>query len=228
MSDHAAAYALLALAVHELRSPASVIGGAIRLLAAGRAGSLAPDQRRLVDRVSRASELLDGLLAEASEICRLEAGEAAFNRRPLSLDPILDRVVAAFRSPGDVSLVAERCGSSATRLVLADPTRLERAFAAMLDLVARDARGRSTLVAAVAPAAGGTALEVRMYQAREDAAADAAPDLPALAPLGDDRPGCGLAVALARRIIEAEGGRVRASPVGAPAAVVEIVLPVHA
>lgn len=228
MPDPAAAHALLALAVHELRSPASVLGGAIRLLAAGRAGALTPDQYRVVDRARRASEHLDGLLAEASELCRVEAGEAVFTRRPVALDPLVDRVASAFRSPEDVALVAERRGSSGARLVLADPARLERALAALLDFVARGARRSGTIVVGVAPAADSPALELRVHPARHDATGSDTEDRPPLGPLGYDRPGCGLSVVLACRTIEAEGGRVSASPAGAPDPVVEIVLPVQA
>jgi K+-sensing histidine kinase KdpD len=227
MPDRAAAHALLALAVHELRSPASVIGGALRLLAADAPNSLAPDERRLVDRACRAAERLEALLAEASELCRLEAGEAVFARRPLSLDPLVDRVVSAFRPPDDLPLVVERRGSSGSRLVLADPVRLERALATLLDVAARSACRGGTLVVAVAPIEPAS-LAVRAYEAAAEDAADPAADLPLLGPLADDRPGCGLGVALARRTIEAEGGRVSASPAGAPAFVVQIVLPVQA
>lgn len=228
MPDPAAAHALLALAVHELRSPASVLGGAIRLLAAGRAGALTPDQQRLVDRARRACDHLDGLLAEASELCRLDAGEAVFNRRPLSLDPIVDRVASAFRSPEDPTLVAERRGSSGTRLVLADSTRLERALAALLDFVARSARHGGAIAITVAPAAGPASLEIRLHPTSEGTTTSDSSDVPLDGPPGYDRPDCGLSVVLACRTIEAEGGRVRVSPVGAPVTMVEIVLPVHA
>lgn len=227
MPDRAAAHALLALAVHELRSPASVIGGALRLLAADPSERLAPDQRRLVDRARRAAERLESLLVEAGELCRLEAGEAVFTRRPLSLDPIVDRVVSAFRPPDDLPLAAERRGSSGPRLVLADPARLERALATLLDFAARSARRGGSLVVAVAPVAPAS-LAVRVQVAAAEGAVGHAADLPPLGPLGDDRPGCSLGVALARRTVEAEGGRVSVSPVGAPATIVQIVLPVQA
>lgn len=227
MPDPAAAHALLALAVHELRSPASVIGGATRLLAADATDRLAPDLRRLVDRARRAAERLEDLLAEASELCRLEAGEAVFHRRPLSLDPIVDRVVSAFRAPDDLPLAAERRGSSQPRLVLADAARLERALAAVLEFAARSARRGGTLVVAIAPIEP-AAVAICVDEAGVEGAADRAAGGPLLGPLADDRPGCGLGVALARRTIEAEGGRVAASPVGAPATIVQIVLPVQA
>src|SRR5512137_2689499 len=74
---------LLALAVHEFRTPVTVVAGYLRMLAREQSGPLTDRQRALVDEAERSCARLSGLVAEMSDLSNLEAGTA-----PMALDEV--------------------------------------------------------------------------------------------------------------------------------------------
>ena len=219
MADTGAAR-LLALAVHELRTPATVIGGCLRLL---RAIEALPGDRReqLMSQAERNYERLVDLLAEASDLWRLDAGEATFNRQPLPLDRVLRRAAEAVMSgPASPGTRADvRHGRSP--LVVADPTRLERAMAALIASVGRQSPEGATVTITTA-AVGSSDGRVRIVIGAPEGEADPA----TLEPIDEFGSGLGLSVPIARRVIEADGGTVGRLPATLPPVIV-VELPVH-
>lgn len=220
MSDPVAAR-LLALAVHELRTPATVIGGCLQMLRTLRDTS--PERsEQLIAQAERSYQRMVELLAEASDLWRLEAGEATFNRQPLSLQRVLRRaaegVSSGTASPGrSVAVVAGQ-----DPLVLADPTRLERAIAALIGSVARQSPEGATITV------GTSLVEASPGRVRITIASTASETGDtALEPIDEFGSGLGLSVPIARRVMEDAGGSVgRLGATSPPAIVVE--LPVHA
>src|SRR5437899_3493487 len=71
----AAAYArLLSLAVHELRTPASVVGGYLRMLQRDTDSALTDRQRKMVDEAEKSCARMVALIAEMSEVSKSDAG----------------------------------------------------------------------------------------------------------------------------------------------------------
>ena len=78
---------LLSLAVHEFRTPASVVGGYLRMLQRDTDAPLSERQRRMIDEAERSCQRLVALIGELSEIQKLDAdliqsGRAGFRRVP--------------------------------------------------------------------------------------------------------------------------------------------------
>src|SRR5688572_5134537 len=86
---------LLSLAVHEFRTPITVVAGYIRMLLKDRAGPITDQQRRLLEEAEKSCGRLSALVAEMSDLSGLEGGTAALNRASLDLDDLLQQAVAA-------------------------------------------------------------------------------------------------------------------------------------
>ena len=65
---------LLSLAVHELRTPASVVGGYLRMLQRDTETPLSDRQRKMVDEAEKSCARLVALIAELSEVGKIDAG----------------------------------------------------------------------------------------------------------------------------------------------------------
>ena len=110
---------VLSLAVHEFRTPTTVVAGYIRMLLKDRAGPLTEPQRRLLEEAEKSCGRLSALLAEMSDLSGLEAGTATFNRVAIDLRAALTDAVAALPEqrdrPIDVELAPARAGSGQGR-----------------------------------------------------------------------------------------------------------------
>ena len=82
---------LLSLAVHEFRTPASVVGGYLRMLQ--RDGeSLTDRQRKMVDEAEKSCARIVALISELSDVAKLDAGLITLNRQPLDVFALLSDV----------------------------------------------------------------------------------------------------------------------------------------
>ena len=71
---------LLSLAVHEFRTPITVVAGYIRMLLKDRAGPITEQQRKLLEEAEKSCGRLAALVAEMSDLSNLEGGTASLNR----------------------------------------------------------------------------------------------------------------------------------------------------
>ena len=202
--------AFAADASHELRSPLTVLGGYVDVLARGEPdaetlSTTLPSMRREIDRLSRLS-------ADLLLLTQLEAGGGRLEPRPLDLGGLVDDIGAAAKVIGsDRTVAVERDGPLP---VIADPDRVTQAVMNLVDNAVRHTPR------------GGT---IRISATRDDGHAVvtvANPGKPI--PPGDlprvfdrffqagDRAGrtgghAGLGLAIVKAIVEASGGVVRAS-----------------
>jgi signal transduction histidine kinase len=210
MSNAVGPARLLSLAAHELATPAGVLGGCLKIVRL--AGSADGERReRALAQAERSYDRLAELLTEMSELWRLEAGEATFNRAPLSVGRVLEEVADTWTArlqlqPG-VRLHVEAAAVARDR-VLSDPARLPRALGGLLAAVARHSVEGTTLAIEGRRVAGPVAL-VRVLVG-EAAARPAAHQRIERVPLDEFEGGLGLALPIARRVIEADGGSVGA------------------
>src|ERR1700738_5239969 len=83
---------LLSLAVHELRTPASVVGGYLRMLQRGNESPLTERQRKMVEEAEKSCVRLVALVAELSEVSKLDSGLVEFVKQPLDLFTLIEEV----------------------------------------------------------------------------------------------------------------------------------------
>ncbi len=201
---------VLSLAVHELRTPMTVIAGYVRMLLQDRAGPLTAPQRRLLEEAEKSCGRLSALVAELSDLSGLEAGTGSFNRAPVDLRGALSDAVAALPDLPDRPVEIDLQLAPGIALVAADPVRLRAAFSAVLSALRRELvtsptlavresvrqiDGRPTSWIAIAD----PALIVQVAESQD------------VQPFDEWRGGVGFSLGVARRVIEAHGGRILVS-----------------
>jgi signal transduction histidine kinase len=207
---------LLSLAVHEFRTPITVVAGYIRMVLKERAGPISDQQRKLLEEAEKSCGRLSALVAEMSELSSLEAGAVPFNRSPLDLSAVLREVIAAMPDLPDrsVSVVLEAAEKPVT--VSADANRLRGALAALLSALRREVVTSDRLIVRL----GGSDTDAMSVVAvgdpdQIDAIAAASPS--GLARFDEWRGGSGLSLAIARRVIAQHGGALFGPPGGGKA-----------
>jgi len=206
---------LISLAVHELRTPLSVVNGYLRMLRDDPAVRGSERPRRLIEEAERSCLRLATLIEELSELGKLDAGTAVVVVESFDVFALVHEVASALESTGDDAQLAVTGASSGGQIV-GDRTRLRAALACAMRAVRREHGSGSTVVVDVQrtddkgrPVALVTvALSTDLEHAR----------LAAPGPVDEGRGGLGLSLPIARRVIEGFGGRMWSPlpPDGAP------------
>jgi len=204
---------LLSLAVHEFRTPASVVGGYLRMLQRDSDFPLTERQRKMVDEAEKSCARLVALIAELSDVSKLDAGVITLASQPLDAFPLIAEVAELVHEARDREVRLEVRGQQDGAEMSGDAPRLRTAFDAIFRAILREKAGPCTVVAErrVEMRAGRTsAILVVADDSSVQAAYDREPG-----PFDEKRGGMGLALPLARRVIEGHGGRVWApAPAG--------------
>jgi signal transduction histidine kinase len=200
---------LLSLSVHEFRTPITVVAGYIRMLLKDRAGPLSDQQRRLLEEAEKSCARLSGLVAEMSDLANLEAGTGAFTRSTVDLRELLNDTIAGLPEVPDRDVRVELSTNGAEAHIEGDPARLKRAFTSLLTALRRELvtsdklfvqqRTRQQDGSAVSWIAFGDSTQIQHL-------ANADPS--SLETFNEWRGGCGLSLAIARRVISAHHGRL--------------------
>lgn len=210
---------LLSLSVHEFRTPITVVAGYIRMLLKDRAGPLSEPQRRLLEEAEKSCGRLSALVAEMSDLANLEAGTAALNRGDLDVHALLADAVAALPAAPNQETRVDLVPNGSGPLVPGDAARLKTAFTALLTALRRELVTSDTLYVRQETRDGNGRRECWIaFGDREqidqlEGAAESS-----LQTFDEWRGGCGLSLAIARRIFDAHGGRVWSAGDGAKAA----------
>jgi signal transduction histidine kinase len=195
---------LLSLAVHEFRTPASVVGGYLRMLA--RDQDLNDRQRKMIEEAEKSCARLVAIVTELSDIGKLDSGAIALARQPLDLFALTADVAAHVQEGRDREVHLVVRGTDAGAAIMADASRLRSAFDAIFRAILRERPGPATVVAERRiERDGATSSAVVVVAAAESVAAayEAAPGV-----FDEKRGGLGLALPLARRVIAGHGGRI--------------------
>ena len=192
----------------------TVVAGYIRMLLKDRAGPLSDQQRGLLEQAEKSCGRLAALLAEVSDLSNLEEGTAPFNRQETNLNKALGDAVAQLPPlPDRVVQVDLRLEAEAAP-VEGDPVRLTQALTSVIKSLQREIIGDAPLVVRQrrSPVDPGR-FELLIGDEETQGVLDA--EAPAARESFDEwRGGSGLILPVARRIIEAHGGRIWGAPGG--------------
>jgi len=197
---------LLSLAVHEFRTPASVVGGYLRMLQRDANPPLSERQRKMVDEAEKSCARLVAIVAELSDIGKLDGGLIALARQPLDLFSLVGEVAELVHEASDREVYLELRGPNIGAPLVGDAPRLKAAFDAIFRAILREKPGPATVVAE-------RRLEMRDGQSAavvivaESGSVQQAYERDA-APFDEKRGGMGLALPLARRVVDGLGGRL--------------------
>lgn len=212
---------------HDLRTPLTVIAGYVESM---RDGDLAPTPERL-DSIYAEIERLQRLVADLRLLAVTDAGELRLNLAPLEVRSLLERVAASFM------LSAEQNGISLTVTadsnlpdLAADESRLDRVLSNLVSNAIRHTPegGHVSILA--------TRQQKSILISIEDTGEGIPPsDLPHIfdrfyradkSRTDADGASSGLGLAIAKALVEAHGGRIRANSVEGNGTRFEIELPV--
>jgi len=204
----------LNLLAHELRSPASVIGGYARLLAQDRLP--AEDRQRALGKIGEAAGTVAAIGRQAESLAHWLTPEARGPATPVALLTLLDQAIARTSSPVRPAIDAALADEAAIDCLDADA--LAAAIGAVIDDVAASAPGEplAAVVRAGASARLAVGPEARLDDLRA-ATPEPDPDL-----LRDTR-GLRLALAVALSVVAAHGGLIWR--IGGPRRAIGISLP---
>jgi nitrogen-specific signal transduction histidine kinase len=138
---------LISLAVHELRTPAGVVGGYLRMLQRDTEAPLTERQRKMVDEAEKSCARLVALIATLSEVGKIDDGQIKMAPRPLDLFSLIDQVAEGVHEAEDREVRLEVRGDSAGGSMAGDEDRLRAAFGAIFQAILREKPGPCTVVA---------------------------------------------------------------------------------
>ncbi len=195
----------MSLAVHELRTPVTVVAGYLRMLLREQAGPLTEKQRKMLEEADRSCGRLGALVSEMSEFGKLEGREVAMGRQEIDLAAIAAELASGMQEGSDRGVRLE-VRAPGPMMVTADRTRMTAALRALTHSALRE-RGEPGVVV----------VECSVVKGEQEWAVVAIGDETAVAPLAraaagvpppfdEWRGGLGLSLPVARRVIEAHGG----------------------
>ena len=201
--------ALLSLAVHELRTPATVVAGYIRMLLRLRGNTLTDEQRKFVQGAERSCDHLTNLLAELGDLSKLAAGSVTFRRAEVQLFRLAEEVVADLSIPSDRGIRFEVRGADIDAAIMGDRDWLRVALRGLFSAPLRERVEPGVLLVECAlrrEAGRGLAL---VGAGESDAVASLLRASPSRwGSLDQLRAGLGFALPVAKLVIDAHNGRV--------------------
>lgn len=216
----------LALAAHELKTPLAVIKGSATTLLANSQRWDAATQREMLQLIDEQVDRLHELVNVLLDVWRLDTGMLPMNPAPIQLRDMLEPLAAQWQARAPQHQLALKLPDDLPTLI-ADQSRLEQVFVALLENALLYSAGGEVLLAAetadgeihisVSDQGRGLSEEQqerifdRFYRVQD----------------GSETPqGRGMGLALARAIVQAHGGRIWAeSPGLGQGATIHLLLP---
>jgi signal transduction histidine kinase len=207
VSSVAGEYAhLLSLAAHEFRTPANVVGGYLRMLQRDTVHTLSEPQRLMIDEAQKSCARIVALVNELSEVANLDTNTFVLNVESFDLFQLIHEVADALHEAEDRDIHLQIRGETAGANISGDRSRLGGAFSALFRAMLREQPSATIAVVDRILVRREDGVSAVVVVAREGALQHAYEA--AAAPFDETRGGLGLALPIARRVIERHGGRV--------------------
>ena len=197
---------LLSLAVHEFRTPASVVNGYLGMLRRDTESPLSERQRKMIDEAEKSFARIIAVIDEMSEIGKLDAGLISLARQPLDVFTLVKEVAELVHEANDREVHLQLRGDDHGAPISGDVARLRTAFDAIFRAIMREKPGHSTVIVdrrLVSRDGRPVAVVIVSEESTVQEAYDREP-----VPFFEKRGGLGLALPLAARVIEGHGGRI--------------------
>lgn len=212
---------LLSLAVHEFRTPITVVAGYIRMLLKNRAGAITDQQRKLLEEAEKSCGRLSALVAEMSDLSNLEGGTATLATFSIDLRTLIEEAIGAMPPMSDRDVSVQLRSGDQRAPIHGDPTRLRAALISLMVALRRELVSSDTLLVRldVAEVEGNRTAVIALGD-EEQLSRLAGTDHTTLPRFDEWRGGSGLSLAVARRVIGHHGGVLLAPPDDAKAGAV--------
>ena len=200
---------LFSVMVHDVRTPMTVVAGYVDMLLKERFGPLTDKQRHILEEVQKSCGRVSGLLKEGSELTSIERKTTSIHRRPADLRDVLRTAIEQLPPLPDREVHIDLQTGSGDAALQADAARLANAFTALIAGLRREVVQSDRLL--VREQRTGDGFEIRIGDEETLALLDGASigDLPVF---NEWRGGLGMSLAVARRVVNAHGGRVVGPP----------------
>jgi signal transduction histidine kinase len=209
----------MSLAVHELRTPVTVVQGYLRMVLREQAGPLTEKQRKMLEEADRSCARIGTLVSEMSELGKLESQQVALGSTDVDLASLAAEVASNMHEGEDRGLRLDVRGADRPLVVAGDRTRLAAVLTALMHAALRERADPGVVVVHCATQTdGGRSWAVvaigddAMTKPLVDTAGTTPP------PFDEWRGGLGLALPIGKRVIEAHGGALWSLPGDAPRA----------
>jgi signal transduction histidine kinase len=204
----------MSLSVHELRTPVTVAVGYMRMLLREQGGPLTEKQRKMLEEAERACGRLAALVVEMSELGKIVSGELKLAQQEFDLGALVKELASDMHEGEDRGVTLDvRPGIDAafTAPIIGDQKHLSVALKSLMRSVLRERGEPGTVLVACEIVTGAHGHPWAVVAFGSDAevpslVAKAAADAPPL--FAEWRGGLGLALPMARRVIEAHGGAI--------------------
>lgn len=203
---------LLGVAAHDLRNPLAVVRGYAQVLQTCGDAEFGPRQRRLLEEMQRAADLMSRLVDDLLDFSAIEAGTLRLDVRPTHLGAMARRVVEAHElraSSKGLGLKLEV--ESTLPLVRVDRGKIEQVLHNLIDNALKFSAPPAAVEVRLTGALGGVVFEVR-----DEGVGIPTAELDMVfepfshtspRPTGGE-PSTGLGLAIARRIVQGHGGAI--------------------
>jgi signal transduction histidine kinase len=196
----------MSLAVHELRTPVTVVSGYLRMLLREQGGPLTDKQRKMLEEAERSCGRLAALVNEMSDLARLESREAAIAQQEIDVAALLAELASDMHEGEDRGVRLDLRAADHPAVVTGDRTRLAAALKALLHAALRERGDPGVVVVQSVVRNESSPARVIIAIGDESMVPSLVEAAAAPPPFEEWRGGLGMALPIARRVIEAHGG----------------------
>lgn len=215
----------MSLAVHELRTPVTVVAGYLRMLLREQAGPISDKQKKMLEEADRSCARITALVSELSELGKLEGGELKISGPAFDLSALISELAGGMHEGEDRGIRLETRGIDRPVIVAGDRPRLATALRALIHAALRERADPGVIVVECSTSSDHN----EMWAVVAIGAEADVPPLAAVSPrpeFDEWRGGLGMALPVGRRVIEAHGGAVWSAPGDKPKAGTALRLPI--